>query len=100
MTANLLESDPLSEVKEGDDDEEQQQAEGWDDWVSDEDESPADYLCLFCDSRFNSTRTLFDHCKSQHFFDFDRIVKDLALDFYGSMKLINYIRSQVISKHF
>ncbi|KAK8691783.1 hypothetical protein V6N13_075281 [Hibiscus sabdariffa] len=30
-----------------------------------------------------------------HFFDFNGIRKELGLDFYGSFKLINYVRSQV-----
>ena len=98
MAANLLETEPFSERE--DDDDEETQLEAWDDWQSDEDESPSDYLCLFCNSKFDSTETLFDHCTTQHSFDFHGIVKDLGLDLYGSMKLINYVRSQVSSKHF
>lgn len=95
MAANLLENEPALSEDESNDDEEQQ-VEAWDDWESDGDGSLSDYLCLFCDSRFDSTETLFGHCKSHHHFDFRAIVKDLGLEFYGSMKLINYVRSQVV----
>lgn len=96
MPASLLENEPLlSETEEEGDDDEGQHIESWDDWESDEDESLSDYLCLFCDTRFDATTTLFDHCKSQHSFDFHGIIKELGLDFYGSIKLINYVRSQV-----
>ncbi|KAH7672044.1 [Myelin basic protein]-arginine N-methyltransferase protein [Dioscorea alata] len=77
-------------------DEELEQNEAWDDWRSDDDgESEPGLICLFCDSTYESSETLFDHCRSDHSFDFLSIRRVLGLDFYASFKLINFIRSQV-----
>ncbi|KAF2228624.1 S-adenosyl-L-methionine-dependent methyltransferase [Viridothelium virens] len=38
---------------------------------------------------------MLQHCKAKHDFDLLEIVKDLGLDFYGMIKLVNFIRSQV-----
>uniref|UniRef100_A0A0D6R5I3 C2H2-type domain-containing protein n=1 Tax=Araucaria cunninghamii TaxID=56994 RepID=A0A0D6R5I3_ARACU len=65
----------------------------WDDWVDDDDS--AKNLCLFCNTPFPSADSVFQHCSKDHAFDFSALRKSLALDFYGSFKLINYIRSQV-----
>ncbi|KAL5994786.1 Protein arginine N-methyltransferase 3 [Asimina triloba] len=78
-----------------DEEEEDEQIEDWDDWKTDEEEPDNDLMCLFCDLKFASVDSLFDHCRSFHAFDFEAIRKGLQLDFYGSFKLINYIRSQV-----
>ncbi|PKA58488.1 putative protein arginine N-methyltransferase 3 [Apostasia shenzhenica] len=90
------------EEEDDDDDEEDEEAgedagiaEAWDDWQSDEEELSSDYLCLFCATRYNSSDLLFDHCVLEHSFDFRGIVRDLGLDFYGSLKLINFVRTQV-----
>lgn len=82
------EEEEEEEVEKGD-------VEVWDDWQSDEEGSSSEYLCLFCDLRYDSADILFDHCSSVHSFDFCGIVRDLSLGFYGSFKLINYVRSQV-----
>ncbi|KAF7824750.1 putative protein arginine N-methyltransferase 3 [Senna tora] len=80
--------------------EEEEEEENWDDWNGDDEEgqegsSELDFLCLFCDSKYSSCNPLFDHCAAVHHFDFHAIRKALSLDFYGTFKLINYIRSQV-----
>ncbi|MQM21610.1 hypothetical protein Taro_054653 [Colocasia esculenta] len=75
--------------------EEEEQLDDWGDWGMDEDDSEPSYLCLFCDLSFASSHTLFDHCRAEHHFDFHGIRRALDLDFYGSIKLINYIRAQV-----
>ncbi|PKU87939.1 probable protein arginine N-methyltransferase 3 [Dendrobium catenatum] len=83
---------------EEEEEEEEMEGEGggvWDDWQSDEEDSSSHYLCLFCDLRYDSTERLFEHCKFVHCFDLLGVIRDLRLDFYGSLKLINYIRSQV-----
>ncbi|KAK9157376.1 hypothetical protein Scep_003950 [Stephania cephalantha] len=72
-----------------------EEVEGWDDWMSDEDETEPQLLCLFCDGNYNSVDSLFDHCASTHSFDFRNIRDSLGLDFYSCFKLINYVRSQV-----
>ncbi|KAM0907633.1 hypothetical protein ACQ4PT_016020 [Festuca glaucescens] len=77
-------------------DEEEEGEEGWDDWESDgEDAAAGGLLCLFCSSRFDSESSLFSHCGSEHRFDFQKVVRELGLDFYGCIKLINFVRSKV-----
>uniref|UniRef100_A0ACD5YXF3 Uncharacterized protein n=1 Tax=Avena sativa TaxID=4498 RepID=A0ACD5YXF3_AVESA len=84
---------------DGDDyeDEEEEGDEGWDDWESDGEDAAGGggLLCLFCSSRFDSESSLFAHCGSQHRFDFHKVVRELGLDFYGCIKLINFVRSKV-----
>ncbi|KAJ0985244.1 hypothetical protein J5N97_003600 [Dioscorea zingiberensis] len=90
-----LEAGPSQTYDYDESEEEQEQNEAWDDWQSDEDEPEPGLLCLFCDSRYESSETLFYHCHSDHSFDFLSIRRVLGLDFYSSFKLINFIRSQV-----
>lgn len=80
-----------------DDDEESEELQDWNDWDAkeEEEEEGPDFLCFFCDSRYSSCDDLFDHCSSTHHFDFRAIRKALGLNFYGSFKLINFVRSQV-----
>ncbi|GMI90436.1 protein arginine methyltransferase 3, ARABIDOPSIS THALIANA PROTEIN ARGININE METHYLTRANSFERASE 3 [Hibiscus trionum] len=85
------------EEEEEDDDENFKEA-----WTEDENEEDGgdndddlEFRCLFCDSNYSSCDALFEHCRLTHFFDFNGIRKELGLDFYGSFKLINYVRSQV-----
>jgi protein arginine N-methyltransferase 3 len=84
---------------DGDDyeEEEEEGEEGWDDWESDGEDAAGGggLLCLFCSSRFDSESSLFAHCGSDHRFDFQKVVRDLGLDFYGCIKLINFVRSKV-----
>ncbi|KAJ7949379.1 Arginine N-methyltransferase family protein [Quillaja saponaria] len=82
------------ELEEEEDEEEPQDWDGWDADGGEED-LDSDFLCLFCDSKYNLCDSLFEHCISTHYFDFHAIRKALDLDFYGSFKLINYVRSQV-----
>ncbi|KAF8693948.1 hypothetical protein HU200_038593 [Digitaria exilis] len=80
------------------DEEEEEEEEGeeaWDDWCSDGDDAAGRLLCLFCSSWFDTDRSLFEHCAAEHCFDLHRIVKELGLDFYGCIRLINFIRSKV-----
>lgn len=74
---------------------EEEGEEAWDDWCSDGDDAAGGLLCLFCRSCFDADSSLFEHCTSEHCFDFHWIVKDLGLDFYGRIRLINFIRSKV-----
>lgn len=86
-------------VIEQESDSEFEENEDWDDWGEDDDndggENDKPFMCLFLDSQFSSCSELFEHCRLAHKFDFDGIRKELGLDFYGSFKLINYVRSQV-----
>ncbi|KAK8299144.1 hypothetical protein V6Z11_D05G303700 [Gossypium hirsutum] len=100
MSKNLMETEEtnrLTREEEEEDDEDSREA-----WTGEENEEDGDendedleFLCLFCDFKYSSCDALFDHCRLTHFFDFNGIRKDLGLDFYGSFKLINYVRSQV-----
>lgn len=83
------------EQDDDDDDEEEVEEEVWDDWEGDDGDSDSDFLCLFCDSNYDSCSSLFQHCASVHHFDFHAVRNSLNLDFYASFKLINYIRSKV-----
>ncbi|XP_066393949.1 probable protein arginine N-methyltransferase 3 [Miscanthus floridulus] len=78
--------------------EEEEGEEGWDDWCSDGEDVGGGLLCLFCSSRFDTESSLFEHCAAEHCFDFHRIVKELGLDFYSCIKLINFVRSEVAEK--
>ncbi|KAL6989722.1 Protein arginine N-methyltransferase 3 [Sarracenia purpurea var. burkii] len=82
---------------------EEDEGQDWGDWNADEEEDgddnlDSDLLCLFCDSKYDSSDALFEHCQSTHHFDFHGIRKSLGLNFYGCFKLINYVRSQVAGK--
>ncbi|KAL9407158.1 hypothetical protein Peur_004130 [Populus x canadensis] len=88
-----------SVIEQESDSEFDEENEDWDDWGEDDDndggENDKPFMCLFLDSQFSSCSELFEHCRLAHKFDFDGIRKELGLDFYGSFKLINYVRSQV-----
>ncbi|XP_070313394.1 protein arginine N-methyltransferase 3 isoform X5 [Odocoileus virginianus] len=48
--------------------------------------------CLFCDRLFTSAEETFSHCKAEHQFSIDNMVHKHGLEFYGYIKLINFIR--------
>ncbi|GBC02976.1 hypothetical protein RclHR1_04910009 [Rhizophagus clarus] len=68
--------------------------ERWDDW---EEEAQQDLKCLFCNDLFTLANDLFNHCSQQHGFDFQKIRTELRFDFYQCIRLINYIRQQVLN---
>ncbi|KAI1295695.1 hypothetical protein EDD11_007856 [Mortierella claussenii] len=71
-----------------------EQDNGWDDWEDEEGMASADPKCLFCAEIFPSAREVFSHCTQVHGFDFLRARQQLNLDFYQSIRLINYLRHQ------
>ncbi|KAJ1771667.1 hypothetical protein IW140_003259 [Coemansia sp. RSA 1813] len=71
------------------------QEDRWDDWEGDEMDIPM--KCLFCTQTFHSALILFRHVKKTHEFDFLKARADLKLDFYQSMRLVNYIRTMEAS---
>ncbi|KAH9752321.1 putative protein arginine N-methyltransferase 3 [Citrus sinensis] len=75
--------------------EEEETEQDWGDWSEDDGGLESGFLCLFCDAEYSSCDTLFEHCRLSHCFDFHSVKTELRLDFYGSFKLINYIRSQL-----
>eukprot|EP00003_Mantamonas_plastica_P013094 TRINITY_DN2305_c0_g1_i2.p1 TRINITY_DN2305_c0_g1~~TRINITY_DN2305_c0_g1_i2.p1 ORF type:complete len:523 (-),score=201.02 TRINITY_DN2305_c0_g1_i2:395-1885(-) len=78
--------DNVSEAERGNADQE------WEEWADEADENA---LCLFCASRFPTATLTFDHCEADHGFSFSKVSKDLALDFFGKIRLINFIRDQM-----
>uniref|UniRef100_F7DFT6 Protein arginine N-methyltransferase 3 n=1 Tax=Ornithorhynchus anatinus TaxID=9258 RepID=F7DFT6_ORNAN len=48
--------------------------------------------CLFCDRVFTSAEETFSHCTSEHQFNIANMVHKHGLEFYGYIKLINFIR--------
>ncbi|CUS15593.1 unnamed protein product [Tuber aestivum] len=93
--------------------------EGWEDAEADSEE--VSIVCLFCAETFPSSEGVFGHCTAVHGFEYKAVRKELGLlslrpfhdrvmntddddddddaggglDFYGCIKLINYIRSEI-----
>ncbi|KAF8972856.1 hypothetical protein BGZ46_010008 [Entomortierella lignicola] len=73
-----------------------EQDNGWDDWEDEDGMAAETPKCLFCAEIFPSARQVFDHCTTTHGFDFLRARQQLNLDFYQSIRLINYLRQQAL----
>ncbi|KAJ2454315.1 hypothetical protein GGI03_006584 [Coemansia sp. RSA 2337] len=71
------------------------QDDRWDDWEDEEMNTPM--KCLFCVQTFQSPIVLFQHAKQAHGFDFPKTRTTLGLDFYQSMRVVNYIRTMGLS---
>lgn len=106
MATHHVEEDKQSDVQVNgihnysDSEDEEIEDQNWEDWEDEGDSIEEQGLnpklkCLFCDSQFDSSGRLFEHCASVHFFDYYGIKKAYNLGFYKCFKLINYIRSQV-----
>jgi protein arginine N-methyltransferase 3 len=67
--------------------------EGWEDAEPDEEETT--FISLLDDEVFTDIHSMLHHCKEKHDFDFLDIRQRLCLDFYGNIKLVNYVRSRV-----
>lgn len=67
---------------------------GWED-LEDDVES-VNVKCLLCDLNFTFANLMLGHCKNAHEFDFLAIRQQHELDFYSTMKLINYVRTAVM----
>jgi len=61
---------------------------GWEDEVE-------QVTCLFCEKKTEGCRPLFAHMIDTHTFDFEATRVSLGLDFYQTVKMINFIRTQV-----
>ncbi|KAF2170254.1 hypothetical protein M409DRAFT_19857 [Zasmidium cellare ATCC 36951] len=66
---------------------------GWEDL--EDDTETLNIQCLFCATTFPSAKAMLDHCTESHDFDFLDVQRQHKLDFYGAIKLVNYIRSEV-----
>ncbi|EDO49813.1 predicted protein, partial [Nematostella vectensis] len=67
------------------------ETEEWSDWT----ETPPLAVCLFCEYSTTAVAQLLQHLKDEHVFDILSIKNDLGLDFYGQVKIVNYIRKKV-----
>ncbi|KAK2520354.1 Prmt3 [Columba livia] len=72
-------------------------SDGEEAWEEEEEEEGADTegpqtRCLFCDRLFSSAEDVFSHCKTEHQFNICDVVRKHGLDFYGYIKLINFVR--------
>ncbi|EKD14655.1 uncharacterized protein L3040_000178 [Drepanopeziza brunnea f. sp. 'multigermtubi'] len=67
--------------------------EGWEDAEPDHEE--LNFVSLLDEDVFTDIHAMLKHCKDKHSFDFLEVRQRLGLDFYGNIKLVNYIRSQV-----
>eukprot|EP01122_Echinamoeba_exundans_P000154 TRINITY_DN10133_c0_g1_i1.p1 TRINITY_DN10133_c0_g1~~TRINITY_DN10133_c0_g1_i1.p1 ORF type:complete len:351 (-),score=43.99 TRINITY_DN10133_c0_g1_i1:538-1551(-) len=68
-----------------------EEEETWEDWI-DEDADRQKMRCLFCEELSEGNQTCFDHMVQKHNFDLSRIRRDEKLDFYATVRLVNYIR--------
>ncbi|KAF2216105.1 hypothetical protein CERZMDRAFT_94484 [Cercospora zeae-maydis SCOH1-5] len=68
-------------------------SEGWDD-VEDDTEDVS-IKCLFCDEVFSGASAMNEHSAKTHEFDLAKVQAQHDLDFYSSMKLVNWLRAQV-----
>jgi protein arginine N-methyltransferase 3 len=69
--------------------------EGWEDVEHEEDQEKI--VSLLDHEVFPNVTAMLAHCKEKYNFDFLKIRDNFALDFYGSIRLINYIRSEIKS---
>jgi len=69
---------------------------GWEDAEPDE-EDDLSIKCLLCNETFGQAKRMLDHCEAEHGFDLLAICKQHSLDFYGTIKLVNYVRTQARS---
>jgi protein arginine N-methyltransferase 3 len=70
-----------------------QDDEGWED-VEPEDEQEQ-IISLLDQAVFSDVASMLSHCKDKLGFDFMRVRENFTLDFYGTIRLVNYIRSEV-----
>ncbi|KAE8145925.1 S-adenosyl-L-methionine-dependent methyltransferase [Aspergillus avenaceus] len=67
--------------------------EGWEDVEPDDETQPV--IGLFSDKVYPDVHSLLQETKDKYNFDLRRIQKEFDLDFLGTIKLVNYIRTQV-----
>lgn len=66
--------------------------EGWEDAEPDVEETR--FVSLLDREIFTDINSMLKHCKDKHNFDFLQIRDKLGLDFYGNIRLVNFIRSE------
>ena len=65
----------------------------WSDVAPDQEEPPA-IISLVDDKVFSDVTSMLDHCTKTTSFDFLATCKQLTLDFYGTVKLVNFSKTQ------
>jgi hypothetical protein len=69
-------------------------SDGESDWQDLEaDEEPSIFTSFFSDETFNTAQEMLAQTKAKHNFDFLETVRRLNLDFYGAIKLVNFVRA-------
>ncbi|KAI5209926.1 S-adenosyl-L-methionine-dependent methyltransferase [Aureobasidium subglaciale] len=68
-------------------------SEGWEDAEPEENEE-IQVKDFFSDKTFPDAASMIKYAAEQHNFDFLKIAKNFDLDFFGAIKLVNYIRSE------
>ncbi|WYZ37427.1 hypothetical protein EsH8_II_000933 [Colletotrichum jinshuiense] len=63
----------------------------WEDAEPEEEETLA-YISLLDDAVFPDLTAMLQHCREKHNFDFIAIRRRLGLDFFGTVKLVNFVR--------
>ncbi|XP_068744744.1 protein arginine N-methyltransferase 3-like isoform X2 [Montipora capricornis] len=72
---------------------EESESENEDDWEEkDKEELDIPTVCLFCEECFKNAEKVLKHCTSTHGVDIVKLTRMYSLDFYGCIKLINFIR--------
>lgn len=61
----------------------------WEDAEPEEEETLA-YISLLDDAVFPDLTAMLQHCREKHNFDFIAIRRRLGLDFFGTVKLVNF----------
>ncbi|KAI1003390.1 Ribosomal protein arginine N-methyltransferase [Podosphaera aphanis] len=65
--------------------------EGWQDLEPDQEE--VQFVSLLDDKVFPDIHQMLDHCREKHGFDFLGLRRSLKLDFYDTIKLVNFVRT-------
>ncbi|KAI1982524.1 Ribosomal protein arginine N-methyltransferase rmt3 [Ophidiomyces ophidiicola] len=69
--------------------------DGWEDIEPDEENTSI--VSLFSNKIFRDAQSMLEDCKENFNFDFLKVRRDFDLDFLGTIKLVNYVRSEVKS---
>ncbi|OLN95382.1 Ribosomal protein arginine N-methyltransferase rmt3 [Colletotrichum chlorophyti] len=66
----------------------------WED-AEPEEEETLNFISLLDDDVFPNVDAMLQHCREKHNFDFIAVRSRLALDFFGTVKLVNFIRQRI-----
>ena len=88
-------SDDPPSLTRSDDDAEDDRLDDWSEGGDDDEEADVPAKCLFCAEVLATNAAVKAHFASAHAFDFRAVSARLGLDFYGQMRLINFIRERI-----